>query len=115
MNWANLPKFRFGPLSPTEQILYEDQPDIAFQRLMDWWGGNNKSFENTVMGRWLKQQQGNMYNRFVSEQADNPAGELTWTKYLENQSQYAPQGFAELPQYMRGVNPSALRVRRELW
>lgn len=121
MNWGNLGggqgTFRFGPLSGVQQSLYENQPDLAYQKFTDWFGGGNPGFNNTVLGRWLAQQQQPMNNRFIAQQAENPTAGLTWTNFLEQQANGGQLGqqFAMLPQYMRGTNPGLYRNRRELW
>jgi hypothetical protein len=122
MQWANLGKFSFGNLNGVQQGLYEDNPELAMQQVLNWAGGNNPNFANTVMGRWLSSQQKSLHNNFITAQAAqlaNPVegqAPLTLTKWLED---YANSGklqneFALLPGYMRGVNPGAYRVRREL-
>lgn len=110
MNWAN---FSFGPLSPIQQRLFEDQPDLAFQRLTDFFGGQNG--QNTAFGRWMQNQQRPLFNRYVNQAAADPTAGLTWTKFLENQSGQMPDQFQNMPGYMRGSNPGMFRVRRELW
>ena len=116
MAWANLTTpFRFGPLSPVQQGLYEDKPDLAYQQLMNYWGGGRAGFENTVLGRYLASQQQRLFNNYTAAAAANPTGGLTWTKYLEGQSGGLPGSFQALPGYMRGSNPGLFRVRRELW
>lgn len=112
MNWAN--GFSFGPLSGVQQGLFEDKPDLAYQKLTDWFG-QTPGFDNSVFARWLKSQQSNYYNRFVNEQAQNPTGGLTWTKYLERQAPNLQGDFQALPGYLRGSAPGQQRVRRELW
>lgn len=113
MNWAN--GFSFGNMPTTQRDIFEDKPDLAYQQLTDWFGGGAAAFPNTVFGRFLSQQQQPLYNRFLAQQAANPTGNLTWTNYLEGQSGGIYDQFKSLPQYMRGVNPGAFRVRRELW
>lgn len=124
MNWGTWGnpqqqgQFSFGPLSGVQQSLYENQPDLAYQQFTDWFGKNNPAFNNTIMGRWLAQQQQPLNNRFIAQQAANPTGGLTWTNFLEQQAGGAnnlAQQFAMLPQYMRGANPGLYRNRRELW
>lgn len=107
--------FSFGQLSAAQQSLYEDQPDIPYQQLMDYWGGGQAGFENTVLGRYLRSQQSSMFNRFIAQQSADPGAGLTWTKFLEGQASNAPQQFAALPGFMRGSNPGAFRIKRELW
>lgn len=117
MNWAlpNAGGFHFGSLSPVQQSLYENQPDLAYRQLMNFWGGGAPGFENTVLGRYLSSQQQGFFNDYTNQAAANPQAGLTWTKFLEDKSANAPQGFNSLPGYMRGVNPGLYRVRRELW
>lgn len=116
MQWGNGGGgFNFGALSGIQQGLYEDKPDLAYQLFTDWFGGGNAGFQNTALGRFLGSQQAPLYNRFVTQQAANPLGGLTWTKFLEQQAPGMLQQFQDLPQFMRGVNPNAYRVRRELW
>src|SRR4051812_44994000 len=117
MPWANLGGggFQFGNLSPVQQSLYENKPDLAYQQLMNWWGQGQAGFENTVLGRYLGSQQNRLFNDYTSQQAADPTGGLTWTKFLENQSGNLPGGFGDLPSYLRGSAPAAYRVRRELW
>jgi hypothetical protein len=127
MQWA---PFSFGQPDAVQQSLYENNQDISYQRLLDWFGRGNPAFGNSIMGRWLTSQQGNMSNRFVDAQAQhmadyartNPAGTtdpspLTWTKWLENQANSGSlqNQYALLPGFMRGVNPGMNRVKRELW
>lgn len=117
MPWANIGGggFRFGSLSPVQQALYEDQPDLAYNQLMNWWGQNQPGFENTVLGRFLASQQRNLFSQYTRQAADNPTGGLTWTNFLEQQPAGLPGQFSQLPGYMRGSNPGLFRVRREVW
>ena len=117
MPWANLGSggFRFGSLSPVQQSLYEDQPGLAYSQLMNFWGQNQPGFENTVLGRFLAGQQQSLYNKYTTQAAANPTGGLTWTKFLEDASAGLPGQFSQLPGFMRGSNPGAFRVRREVW
>lgn len=117
MPWANLGRnpFSFGNLSAAQQTLYENQPDIPYQQLMNYWGGGQAGFENTVLGRFLRSQQQSMFNNFIAQQAADPGAGLTWTKFLEGQQGSAPQQFNQLPGFMRGVNPGQFRIKRELW
>lgn len=107
--------FSFGPLTPVQTGLYEDRPELAYQQFMDYFGNGSPGFENTVFGRWASSQQNSMFNRYITQQAANPNGGLTWTKYLEGQAPGLRQQFQALPGYMRGSNPGLFRVRRELW
>lgn len=119
MQWANFGQgrqpFRFGNLSPVQQTLYENHQDVPYQQFTDWFGGGNAGFENTIFGRWLNSQQGALNNRFLAAQSADPTGGLTWTKYLEQQAPNMATQFGMLPGAMRGSNPAAFRVRRELW
>ena len=116
MNWA-LPGggFHFGSLSPVQQTLYENQPDLAYRQLMNWWGQGQAGFENTVLGRFLQSQQQGMFNDYTNQAAANPQAGLTWTQFLENKAPGLLGQFQQLPGYMRGSNPGLFRVRRELW
>lgn len=107
--------FSFGNLNPVQQSLYENQQDVPYQKFMDYFGGGNSNFQNTIMGRWLNSQQSGMNNRFLQQQSADPTGGLTWTKYLEQQAPDMANQFAMLPSYMRGSNAAGMRVRRELW
>lgn len=113
MNWGG--GFRFGNLSPVQQALFEDKPDLAYQQFTDYFNGQGGWKENTTFGRWLNSQQSPMYNRFVAQQAANPTGNLTWTRFLENQAPGMFGNFQQMPGYMRNSNPGMMRVRRELW
>ena len=117
MPWANIGGggFRFGSLSPVQQSLYEDQPDLAYNQLMNYWGQGSPGFENTVLGRFLASQQRGLHSQYISQQAVDPLGGLTWTKFLEDRSAGLPGQFSQLPGYLRGSNPGQFRVRREVW
>lgn len=126
MNWGTWGRpttgqgsFSFGPLSGLQQTLYENKPELAYQQFTDWFGAGNPAFNNTILGRWLAQQQTPLQNRFLTQQAADPSGKLTWTNFLEQQSREGTgnlaQQFALLPGYMRGSNPGMFRNRRELW
>lgn len=116
MNWA-FPSggFSFGNLTPLQQSLYENNPNLAYRQLQNWWGNGNAGFDNTVFGRFLSSQQDRLYGQFLGQQSANPTGGLTWTKFLEQNAPGIGEGFAALPGSMRGVNPGQFRIRRELW
>jgi hypothetical protein len=114
MNWGS-GGFSFGPLSGIQSGLYENQPDLGFQKLIDYFTGGQAGWgDNTTFGRWLKAQQQPFYNRYSQEAAANPTGGLTWTNYLEQHAPEVGALFNSMPGYLRGSNPAMFRVRRYL-
>jgi hypothetical protein len=116
MNWGGT-GFSFGNLNPVQQGMYENSPDTAYQRLVDFFSGAGGQGwgDNTVFGRWLRAQQTPMYNRYSQQAAANPTGGLTWTSFLENQAPQLGAQFGSMPGYLRGANPGLFRTRRELY
>lgn len=142
MQWA---PFSFGQRNAVQRSLYEDNPDMAYQEFANFLGQGQAGFENTVFGRWLKSQQGQLHNQYINRQAgEGPGSGLTWLSFLEGQANgpvkswtgggvdqngeprraTTPQyggtpplldQFRNLPAYMRGSNSGAMQVRRELW
>jgi hypothetical protein len=69
VNFGNGGRFSFGPLSAVDQGLFENNHDVAFQKLLDWMGNGNPNFGSTTAGRYAQQQQGIWNNRFLADQS----------------------------------------------
>lgn len=62
-------RFAFGQLDAQQQSLLENNPSLAFQKLMDYYAQGNPNFANTTLGRYMMQQQDALQNRFTTEQS----------------------------------------------
>src|SRR4051812_25302106 len=69
VNFGNGGRFSFGPLSAVDQGLFENNHDVAFQKLLDWMGNGNPNFGSTTAGRYAQQQQDIWNNRFLADQS----------------------------------------------
>ena len=83
INW-NRPstRFSFGQLAPHETQLYEDNPSLAWQKVLDWYGQGNPNFAMTTLGRFIASKQDETVNRLTAEQAAqvarNTQGRINW-------------------------------------
>jgi hypothetical protein len=66
-------RFSFGNLDAAQQSLYEDQPGLAFQRLMQWYGQGDPNFANTTLGRYIASQQDKLSNDYLGQAAQQQA------------------------------------------
>lgn len=129
---TNAGHFSFGNLDAAQQTLYEDNPGLAFQKLLDWYGQGNANFGNTTLGRYIAAQQDRLSNAYLTaaaqQAADHAAGlvgsstgsggdptPLTWTRYLETQVPDLARQFGYMTASQRGANPGSYLVRRNLF
>jgi hypothetical protein len=65
--------FSLGNPTGVQQALDENNHDVPFQKLMDWFGQGNSNFAMSTMGRYIASRQGELDNRFASDSAANVA------------------------------------------
>lgn len=77
-------RFAFGNLAPHQVQLYEDNPELAWQQLMDFYGKGNPNFAATTLGRFIASRMDEVRNRETIAQGEqvarNTANQITWQK-----------------------------------
>lgn len=77
-------RFAFGNLAPHQTQLYEDNPELAWQQLMDYYGRGNPNFAATTLGRFIASRMDEVRNRETIAQGEqvarNTAGKIQWDK-----------------------------------
>lgn len=70
-------RFSFGNLAPHQVQMFEDSPDLAMQKLLQWYGKDNPNFGMTTLGRYIASQMDSIQNDEMMAQAQQVADENT--------------------------------------
>lgn len=104
VNWnSNGQRFSFGNLDAAQQTLYEDNPGIAYQKLMEYYGQGNPNFASTTLGRYIAAQQSRLSNSYMSaasqQAADWATQKQAWDANAGQRSAQADAAAAALNAY----------------
>jgi hypothetical protein len=62
INWGAGQRFSFGNLDAAQQAQYEDNPNLAIQQMLQWYGQGDPNFANTTAGRYIAQRLSGLAN-----------------------------------------------------
>ena len=118
-------RFAFGNLAPHQTQLYEDNPELAWQQLMDFYAKGNPNFAATTLGRFIVAQMDQVRNRETIAQGEqvarNTANKIQWQNQEDKRKSAWQAEYNRLNQrwqdmetsYGSGNHPDVLRAKDE--
>jgi hypothetical protein len=115
INWTPTGRFSFAQAARLAQAkqAWQSQWQPPANQPLNWTDPNGKTYDLQTGGYYDLQGQ-----KYTAPAYTAPEEQLTWTKYLEQNGVSAGDlagQFNQLSANLRGANPGAFQVRRNLW
>lgn len=99
INWNPTGRFSFGNLSGAQQTMYEDNPALAWQQLMNYYGQGNPNFATTTLGRYIQSRMGSFNNEYMTaagqQQADWANQKSAWDANVGTRREAAAKALSD--------------------